>query len=76
MGSRPSGPLLRGRARPLAKLDDADEAGIVVGQRQRTSPVTTPRRGVRQIGSDLRPACLAVERSENGHYPSLAPPKR
>ncbi len=50
-------PLLRGRARPLAKLDAADEAGLVVGQRQRTTPVTAPRRGVRQIGSALRPAC-------------------
>ncbi len=46
-------PLLRGRARPLAKLAEADEAGLVVGQRQRTTPVTAPRRGVRQIGGDL-----------------------
>ena len=51
-------PLLRGRARPLAKLADAEKAGIVVGQRQRTAPVTAPRGGVRQIGSGLWPACF------------------
>ncbi len=50
-------PLLRGRARPLAKLAAADEAGSVVGHRQRNAPGTAPHRGVRQIGSVLRPAC-------------------
>lgn len=38
-------PLLRGRARPLAKLDAADKTGSVVGHRQRKTPVTAPRRG-------------------------------
>ncbi len=42
---RPATSLLRGRAGPLAKLADADEAGIIVGQRQRKSPVTAPRFG-------------------------------
>ena len=48
-------PLLRGRARPLAKLADADKAGIVVGQRQRTTPGTAPRRGGSQGPGHGRP---------------------
>jgi len=38
-------PSLRGRARPLAELADADDAGIVVGQRQRMASGTAPRFG-------------------------------
>jgi hypothetical protein len=38
-------PLLRCRARPLAKLAAADKTGSVVGHRQRKTPVTAPRGG-------------------------------
>ena len=48
-------PSLRGRARPPAKLADAENAGIGVGQRQRTSPVTAPRFGGSQ-GPPPRPS--------------------
>ncbi len=54
-------PSLRGRARPSAKLAAADEAGVVVGQRQRTSPVTAPRsaalKGRRGLPSACAPDC-------------------
>jgi hypothetical protein len=60
MGSALRVPLLRGRARPRAKRAAADESGSAVRHRRRNAPVTAPRRGVRQIGSGLWPACVQL----------------
>jgi len=76
-------PSLRGCARPLAKLDDADNAGIVVGQRQRTTPGTAPRSAAHKARRRDRPACwtqdcrwrilfaLAAERKEGQRKPKI-----